>query len=194
MVLQGQSLSSHAGSIVLCNDKCEAPAGISSDSVVATPDNDGCEIAIILPNNVEAYSYRGTHAQGAQWQDCWDSLANITESCIKNGPNTGWVNGPDDYEFFQAGFRALNGEGSKHGQLDGSKALKDANDHTPPLPPPPSPPPSSSPTDSDCPAVPCPEGKSCPDPIPCDKLSCETDCCGSIPNPAWCALHCQTVC
>src|SRR5215469_8149299 len=107
--------------IVLCNDKCESPPGIPTGAVAATPVNDGCEIAIVLPNNVEAYAYRGTHSQGLQWQDCWDSFMNITEKCVQDNPATGWVNGPDPYEFFQSGYRKLNGDGSKHAPLDGSK-------------------------------------------------------------------------
>ena len=113
--------------IVLCNDQCQSPPGIPSGAVAATPDNDGCEIAIVLPNSVEAYAYRGTHSQGLEWQDCWDSFANITEKCVKDNPATGWVNGPDPYQFYQSGYRKLNGEGSKHAPLDGSKALPDAS-------------------------------------------------------------------
>jgi hypothetical protein len=113
---------------VLCNDKCEAPPGINTNAVAATTDQDGCEIAIVLPNEVEAYAYRGTHSQGAQWQDCWDSFANITEKCVKDDPATGWVNGPDDYQFYQSGYRKLNGEGSRHAPLDGSNALPDADE------------------------------------------------------------------
>ncbi|KAJ4350342.1 uncharacterized protein N0V89_008963 [Didymosphaeria variabile] len=121
----------------LCNNKCELPQGLPAASVATTKDgNDGCEIAIILPNNVEAWAYRATQSTGPQWQDCWDSFANITEKCVKNDPATGWVNGPDDYQFYQSGIRPLNGDGSKHGQLDGSNALKDA---TPSQPSPPTP-------------------------------------------------------
>jgi hypothetical protein len=48
---------------VLCNDKCAKPAGINVHDVAATPAQNGCEIAIVLPNNVEAYAYRATHSQ-----------------------------------------------------------------------------------------------------------------------------------
>ncbi|KAL9617309.1 MAG: hypothetical protein Q9160_007889 [Pyrenula sp. 1 TL-2023] len=98
----------------LCNDKCENPPDIPQKSVFATPDGDGCEIAIAIESGVEAWAYRGTHSQGPQWQDCWDSTMNITETCVKDSLATGWVNGPDDYEFFQLGYRPINGKGSKH--------------------------------------------------------------------------------
>lgn len=112
---------------VLCNDKCEKPPGINSNAIAATQVQDGCEIAIALPNDVEAYAYRATHSQGLQWQECWDSFMNITEKCVKDDPATGWVNGPDDYQFYQSGYRKLNGEGSRHDPLDGSNALPDAD-------------------------------------------------------------------
>jgi hypothetical protein len=100
--------------------------------VAATPDQDGCEIAIALPNDVEAYAYRSTSSQGLQWQDCWDSFANITEQCVKDDPATGWVNGPDAYQFYQSGYRKLNGDGSKHGPLNAGDALPDSNPPPPP--------------------------------------------------------------
>lgn len=65
----------------LCNDKCENPPDIPQKSVFATPDGDGCEIAIAIESGVEAWAYRGTHSQGAQWQDCWDSTLNVSEHC-----------------------------------------------------------------------------------------------------------------
>ena len=42
--------------------------------------------------------YRGTPSEGKQWQQCWDSTQNIIEKCVANGPNAGWVNGPDPYQ------------------------------------------------------------------------------------------------
>jgi hypothetical protein len=92
--------------------------------MAAIPDTDGCEIVIVLPNSIEAYAYRGTASQGLEWQDCWDSFANIIEICITEGPNTGWVNGPDVYEFFHAGYRLLHGNAAKHAPLDASNALQ----------------------------------------------------------------------
>jgi len=114
---------------VLCNNQCVAPTGIPDAAMAATPDGDGCEIAIAIPDNVEAYAYRGTGSQGLEWQDCWDSLANITEQCVRNGPNVGWVNGPNIYEFFQTGFRPINGAGNRHPNktLSSDSGLKDGS-------------------------------------------------------------------
>ncbi len=110
--------------LALSFNTCDAPAGVPSNSMAAIPDADGCEIAIVLPNSIEAYAYGGTASQGSEWQDCWNSFANIIETCITEGPNTGWVNGPDVYEFFQAGFRLLNGNGAKHAPLEAKTLQK----------------------------------------------------------------------
>ena len=42
--------------------------------------------------------YRGTQSTGDQWQQCWDSTQNIIEKCVNEGPNVGWVNGPNPYQ------------------------------------------------------------------------------------------------
>ncbi|OTA94074.1 hypothetical protein M434DRAFT_394977 [Hypoxylon sp. CO27-5] len=109
----------------LCNNKCENPAKIPSKSVKATKKGqDGCEIAVALTGNMEAWAVRDLPSTGDEWQDCWDSLANATEKCTDmTNSATGWVNGPDDYEFFQIGYRALNGQGSLHSQFSGDDAL-----------------------------------------------------------------------
>lgn len=84
----------------MCTNGCDLPEGIPSNVFGKFQDDakNECELAVALPNDVEAWAYRGTPSTGLQWQDCWDSTANITETCIKNGPNTGWVNGPDDFQ------------------------------------------------------------------------------------------------
>ncbi|KAI9757450.1 MAG: hypothetical protein M4579_003466 [Chaenotheca gracillima] len=111
----------------LCDNKCEAPQGIPQNVMAATADGDGCEIAIALPDKVEAFAYRSVNSLDQHWQQCWDSLANITETCVKQGPNKGSVAGPDDNESFQAGFRPLNDAGAKHPDLPGGDdVLKDA--------------------------------------------------------------------
>jgi hypothetical protein len=97
----------------LCNNKCELPSNIPSNAGAATSNGDSCEIAIGVAFNQELYVQRDTAASGSQQQDCWDQIENIMLQCFNNGPNTGWVNGPDTYEFFQAGIRA-RGDGSKH--------------------------------------------------------------------------------
>ncbi|KAI4861723.1 hypothetical protein F4820DRAFT_464437 [Hypoxylon rubiginosum] len=112
----------------LCNDKCENPQYIQTKSVKTTKKgNDGCEIAIALSGNIEAWAVRDAHSRGEQWQDCWDSLANATEKCTnmneQDGHATGWVNGPDDYEYFQIGYRALNSHGALHGAFGDGDGL-----------------------------------------------------------------------
>ena len=58
--------------------------------------------------------YRGTPSTGVQWQQCWNSTQDIIETCVKNGPNKGWANGPNAYEFFEGGFRPLNDQSAIH--------------------------------------------------------------------------------
>ncbi len=55
----------------------------------------------------------------------------------------------------------------------------------------PAPPPTPTSSVSNCPSVaPCQPGKACPDPVPCDQLSCSKNCCGTVPNPQWCNENC----
>ncbi|KAF4313370.1 hypothetical protein GTA08_BOTSDO01005 [Botryosphaeria dothidea] len=101
---------------VVCNDKCETPAGIADDTVIIYQNDDktDCEISVDIDGDIEAWVYRGSPSQGSQWQQCWDSTENIIKKCINNGPNKGWWNGPDYGQFYETGFRPLNGEGAKH--------------------------------------------------------------------------------
>jgi hypothetical protein len=76
--------------------------------------------------------YRQTQSTGVQWQQCWDSTQNIIEQCVKEGPNTGWVNGPavqlphsnlltaDKKQFYQGGFRQLNDKSAIHAPMSGN--------------------------------------------------------------------------
>jgi hypothetical protein len=52
----------------------------------------------------------------------------VIDTCIKGDPNTGWLNGPNAYQFYQLGFRPLNGEGAKHAPFANNDVLlsKDA--------------------------------------------------------------------
>lgn len=102
------------GRSALCSNLCESPPGIPQGHLYATQDGTGCEIALALPNGLEGWVYRKTIASGAQQQDCWDSLENIIEKCLPNGHNSGSVDGPDDGEAFQGGYRTINGPGAKH--------------------------------------------------------------------------------
>ncbi|KAI1410407.1 hypothetical protein F5Y13DRAFT_202191 [Hypoxylon sp. FL1857] len=112
----------------LCNDKCENPPKIPMNSVKTTPKGtDGCEISIAIASNIEAWAVRDTHSQGSQWQECWDSFANATEKCAKmesqDDGATGWVNGPNDYQFYQIGYRSLNHAGALHSSFSANDAL-----------------------------------------------------------------------
>lgn len=42
---------------------------------------------------------------------------------MKDGPNKGWWDGPDYGQFYETGFRPLNGEGSYHTPFDGNSFL-----------------------------------------------------------------------
>lgn len=89
----------------LCNNKCEKAQKIDPDVQLVTQNGYGCEIAIGMSRGVELYAYRALGATSAQQQDCWDSFASIIDNKIQNGPNAGWVNGPDPGEYFEAGVR-----------------------------------------------------------------------------------------
>ena len=85
-----------------CTNECSIPDGISKEyvAIYQKSDKSDCEISVALPNDVEAWSYRTLPSTGDHWQDCWDSFINITTQCVDQGPNKGWVNGPDVFEFF----------------------------------------------------------------------------------------------
>ncbi|KAH0565674.1 hypothetical protein GP486_000930 [Trichoglossum hirsutum] len=119
---------------VICNDRCEAPQGVPDSVLRASGTGPDCEIAVALPNNVEAYMYRNSHSQGSEWQQCWDSTQYIIDKCIWGGPNTGWWSGTFQDQFYEAGVRPLNGDGNKHSNhpFDGTSYLGDQ-------PPPPDP-------------------------------------------------------
>ncbi|KAI9776492.1 MAG: hypothetical protein M1839_009526 [Geoglossum umbratile] len=118
---------------VLCNNKCEQPANLPSNGQQLTQiypsvgSDKECEISIAIQNNIEAWIYRTTPAKDSEQQQCWDATEQIINNCIQNQGNTGWSNGPDDYQFYQVGFRPLNGPGSKHTtKFTGNDYLKDS--------------------------------------------------------------------
>lgn len=43
---------------------------------------------------------------------------------MKNDLNTGWLNGPNEYQFYQLGFRPINGEGARHAPFQNNDALQ----------------------------------------------------------------------
>ncbi|KAF2754207.1 hypothetical protein EJ05DRAFT_152625 [Pseudovirgaria hyperparasitica] len=60
---------------------------------------------------------------GGDLRDRMLKIGEVINQCIKNGPNKGWWNGPDYGQFYEAGFRPLNGEGSKHEAFSGDSTL-----------------------------------------------------------------------
>ncbi|KAI9775690.1 MAG: hypothetical protein M1839_000957 [Geoglossum umbratile] len=104
---------------VICSNECGEPANVPSGVAwtKGSKTTGDCEISIAMPNDVEAYMYRGTPSTGVQWQRCWNSTQAIIENCVKNGPNKGWANGPADYEFYEGGFRPLNDKGAIHAPM-----------------------------------------------------------------------------
>ncbi|KAE9977706.1 hypothetical protein EG327_007646 [Venturia inaequalis] len=103
-----------------CTNACSLPPDLAGGvlSRWQNADKTACELAIALPNGAEAWTYRSTPSTGVEWQDCWDSFSNITEQCVKNGANNGWVNGPDDYQYYQAGIRPINDPSGAHSTTD----------------------------------------------------------------------------
>jgi hypothetical protein len=118
---------------VICSNSCRPPTNFEGGvvSVFQNSDKSNCEISVAMPNNVEAWAYRGTPFSGSEQQDCFNAYQNIIDQCINNGPNNGWVNGPEVYEYFvslistdqgdeqltpwqQAGFRPINDPSGLH--------------------------------------------------------------------------------
>ncbi|KAL8693852.1 MAG: hypothetical protein Q9218_001408 [Villophora microphyllina] len=106
---------------VICTNTCDKPAdlpnGVSASTGSKTTGD--CEVSVTIVGGIEAYMYRGTPSTDDQWQECWDSTQQIIEECVKEGPNTGWVNGPNPYQFYQGGFRPLNDAGAIHRPMTG---------------------------------------------------------------------------
>ncbi|KAF2763542.1 hypothetical protein EJ05DRAFT_42685 [Pseudovirgaria hyperparasitica] len=84
--------------------------------------------------------YRATPITEQLRQTCWNDTEagkfvlskpiwlgvltlSVISKCIKNGPNKGWGNGPDG-QFYETGFRHLNGDGSKHDKFSSDETLK----------------------------------------------------------------------
>lgn len=111
---------------VLCTKACGRPNNLPDGVAWSTGSKTAgdCEISVAIQGNVEAYFYRGTPSTGDQWQQCLDSTDQIIKQCGKVGPNRGWVNGPQKYQFYEGGFRPLNGQGSFHAPMraDGLKS------------------------------------------------------------------------
>ncbi|KAI9766649.1 MAG: hypothetical protein M1839_004789, partial [Geoglossum umbratile] len=101
---------------MICNGTCSSPEGVPP-AVVAIAQNDAkesCEISVGISKDAEAYMYRTTPAVDVEWQECWDSTQNIIEVCVKDTANKGWWNGDHVYQFYEAGFRALNDKQGVH--------------------------------------------------------------------------------
>ncbi|KAI9774110.1 MAG: hypothetical protein M1840_005203 [Geoglossum simile] len=101
---------------MICNGTCSSPEGIPPATVAIAQDEakNSCEISVGVSQNAEAYMYRTTPPTGDQWQQCWDSTMKIIEDCIGDSSGKGWWNGNHDYQFYEAGFRALNDRSGVH--------------------------------------------------------------------------------
>lgn len=104
---------------VMCTNKCEAPTGYPPNSAKATAkDGNGCELSVLLSPLIEAYLVRDGEvlSPSPRVDDCWNSFDNVTVKCIDPvGPNKrGWVEGPDQGEKFELGYRKKNGGGKLH--------------------------------------------------------------------------------
>ncbi|KAI1085387.1 hypothetical protein F5B20DRAFT_587438 [Whalleya microplaca] len=120
----------------ICSNECKIPDQLPSNGDKITKvwpsigANGACEISIALQNNIEAYIYRNTAASGIEQQECWDFTEDLINNCIKGQGNKGWTNGPDDNQFYELGFRPLNGAGSNHDKFSGNDFLKSSFDVT----------------------------------------------------------------
>jgi hypothetical protein len=102
---------------VICTNACNEPANLPDyvSWTTGTKTTGDCEVTVAIQGGIEAvlnldslsqnmclifeqWFYRGTPSTGDQWQQCWDSTQEIIETCVKEGPNTGWVNGPNEYQ------------------------------------------------------------------------------------------------
>lgn len=178
---------------------------------------DECEVTIALDKDTEVWAYRTTAPRESQWQQCWDATMDIIEQCVANQPNTGWVNGPHDFQFYQMGFRKKNDAGAKHAAFQVTDFLASGS------------PVCSSdcglggskndrcqggpfdgvkccgPKDGGCGSnncdgangicwnewkgCPCTGGKSAPIG---DASDCQKDCCSTILDLGWCELNCKS--
>ncbi|KAN0080822.1 hypothetical protein V8E54_004026 [Elaphomyces granulatus] len=122
---------------IVCSQPCnQGPAGIPSGSVqvISDANNQECAIVAALAGGFQAIVYRATPFTGTQQQQCWDSTE-FSINCTTNPNHLGWVNGPAEYQFYQAGFQSLNakppGDLSLHTPFAASQALAR---YTPPMP------------------------------------------------------------
>jgi hypothetical protein len=122
---------------IVCSQPCnQGPPGIPSGSVqvISDANNQACAIVAALAGGFQAIVYRATPFTGTQQQQCWDSTE-FSINCTTNPNHLGWVNGPAEYQFYQAGFQSLNakppGDLSLHTPFAASQALAR---FTPPMP------------------------------------------------------------
>ncbi|KAF2872928.1 hypothetical protein BDV95DRAFT_568343 [Massariosphaeria phaeospora] len=90
----------------ICSSINDVPGHLSAAKVQNT---NGCEYAAKIATDKELYLY----ASGTQ--NCYDATEKLINQCWDSEKkDAGWINGPNDNEFYQVGFRAVNGDGSKH--------------------------------------------------------------------------------
>jgi hypothetical protein len=70
-----------------------------------------------MSSQIEAYVIRYGSVEGPVVNDCWASFGNMTEKCFEAPNVMGWVEGPDEGEKFEMGYRPKNSPGKLHGDF-----------------------------------------------------------------------------
>lgn len=84
--------------------------------------------------DIEATGWSDSSPLGEQTQQCWDGTSRIITECFEKETTPfapGWINGPNDYQFYQMEFRVLNSRDSRHSLLlGGDNTLKQVTNVT----------------------------------------------------------------
>jgi hypothetical protein len=100
----------------VCQGLCESIQGVPGQLMSAVKNGNGCEYSVKITNELEMYMY-----VSGSGQNCYDATARIEASC--KGGQSGWINGPNLYEFYQQGVRRLNDKSAKHAPFDNNYHL-----------------------------------------------------------------------
>jgi hypothetical protein len=91
-----------------CQGLCESIEGVDATYMSGIKDGDSCEYSIKIHQNREMWL-----TVSESGQNCYEALSRIDGQCPGNSQG-GWINGPNEYEFYQFGVRELNAQGAKH--------------------------------------------------------------------------------
>ncbi|KAG8528285.1 uncharacterized protein KY384_007202 [Bacidia gigantensis] len=99
----------------ICTGTCKIPEGIPSNVAAATGDGNYCEIAVAISDSVEGWMFTNSPPTGVEAEECWVSTQDIIDDCVKaDFSKHGWWNGDHVYQYYEAGYRALNSPSAKH--------------------------------------------------------------------------------